>query len=129
MTPYVHLLCSHIVEIIKRYGSLSLFNQENFEAIHQAHKIIFFQGTTRGLNRYIPEEIMLKMVRLHLLPKFSKIEEILKYLEELKVNAQIIRKKLGITLFTSIPSRPKRNIKRNPPLIPPPSPVTPSLNF
>jgi len=48
ITPYLHIFIHHSVERIKRFGSLSLYSQQGFEAAHKLQKMIWERATSRG---------------------------------------------------------------------------------
>lgn len=74
VTPYVHILCSHLVEVIKLHGSVALYANEGFEATHKFHRRIFQRATAHNGSRSRVSSILqtfqriyrLILLRLHL---------------------------------------------------------------
>ncbi len=48
VTPYVHLLCSHLEVQLDRLKSMQLASQEKLELFHRVHKTLFYTATSHG---------------------------------------------------------------------------------
>ena len=47
VTPYVHVIATHVPLFIQKYGSLDLFSQQGFEATHKWHNTIYSRASSR----------------------------------------------------------------------------------
>lgn len=47
VTPYLHIVICHSVMLLQRYGSISQFSQQGFEATHKWHRIVYYSSTNR----------------------------------------------------------------------------------
>ena len=52
ITPYLHIVVCHSVEMLKKFNSLSLYSQQGFEAAHKLQKLIWERATSHGGGRY-----------------------------------------------------------------------------
>ncbi len=48
VTPYIHILCAHLVPVLLQHGSIGLYSQESFEATHKYHRRIFQRGSSHN---------------------------------------------------------------------------------
>jgi hypothetical protein len=48
VTPYIHILCCHVIAQIQRLGTMQIASQQKFEAYHRTSKALFYERTTRG---------------------------------------------------------------------------------
>jgi len=55
ITPYIHIIHKHAVQILGRHGSLSKFSQQGFEACHRWHRILYNSCTNHGGYRKDPK--------------------------------------------------------------------------
>jgi hypothetical protein len=46
-TPYLHIVLSHSIELIKKYGSLGIFEQQGLEGSIKIHKFSAYKATSR----------------------------------------------------------------------------------
>lgn len=49
VTPYIHILCAHLTQILLQHGgSVAQYSQEGFEATHKFHRRIFQRATSHN---------------------------------------------------------------------------------
>ena len=48
ITPYLHIVVCHSVQMLKKFNSLSLYSQQGFEAAHKLQKLIWERATSHG---------------------------------------------------------------------------------
>lgn len=76
VTPYVHILCAHLVEVLTKHGSIGRYSQEGFEATHKFHRRIFQRASShRGSRSNVSSilQIFQRIYRLILLRTELKI--------------------------------------------------------
>ena len=61
MTPYIHLLTSHIPEMLELHGSLAAFTQQGVEKLNDIITQDYIKSTN---HRDILKQVMLKLNRL-----------------------------------------------------------------
>lgn len=49
ITPYIHMLMAHVVEQIKRHGSLRKYSCQTLEHVNHINQLVFFRMTPRGM--------------------------------------------------------------------------------
>ena len=52
ITPYIHIFCYHIPELIEKYSDLNIFSMQGMEKLNEFLKINFFRQTNRHLNEF-----------------------------------------------------------------------------
>jgi len=91
MTPYVHILKHHTVQILKNHGSISKFSQQGFEACHRWHRILYGNSTNHDGCRLAfrvssMEQILIKVYRMECLDLYFHDER----------GAQLVRSLLSV---------------------------------
>lgn len=66
VTPYIHILVSHLHEFWAIHGDINLFNQEGFEKKNDQTRIKYFSSTNRDSNTFITQ----------LLKKFNRLDKL-----------------------------------------------------
>lgn len=100
VTPYVHILCAHLVEVLKKYKSVGIYAQEGFEATHKFHRRIFQRCSShRGSRSRISSILQIfqriyRTIKLRLMlniaPQYSMTFPLLKsYVKEKKKAAYV----------------------------------------
>jgi len=81
ITPYIHIIHKHAVDIVVRHGSISKFSQQGFEACHRWHRILYNSCTNHGGYRKDPKfkidsvhMLLTRIYRLEFLELFFKDE-------------------------------------------------------
>ena len=72
ITPYLHIVVCHSVEMLKRFHSLSLYSQQGFEAAHKFQKMIWERATSRGGGGYSSIEQTMEYVYRHFFMMLQK---------------------------------------------------------
>ena len=63
MTPYIHLLVSHIPEFLEVYGTISYFSQQGLEKLNDDITKDYFRSTNHS-ERDALKQLLLKLNRL-----------------------------------------------------------------
>lgn len=74
VTPYMHILTSHLHELMEIHGDLNLFNQEGFEKKNDIVRMNYFSSSNRDLDSF-KEQILKKCNRLDYINKTENIDD------------------------------------------------------
>ena len=66
VTPYIHILVSHVPDFLRQYGSLAPFSQQGLEKLNDDLTYSFFSGTNHRHQNYLQQ----------MLQKLNCIEEL-----------------------------------------------------
>lgn len=72
LTPYLHIVVCHSVQMLKRFHSLSLYSQQGFEAAHKFQKMIWERATSRGGGGYSSIKQTMEYFYRHFFMKLKK---------------------------------------------------------
>jgi len=84
VTPYVHILAFHTIDVIKRYGTITLFSQQGYEHPNKIERIYYFRSTTRGsFSDSSTYDLLMKILRVFVVGFFSKLEDFMDFSDQL----------------------------------------------